>query len=83
MAQQEHDVTALDAIEAGQMRTVEIEGQAVLLVRDGENVHALGAICPHAGAPLAGGVRCGDRLVCPWHKATFSLHAGAVPEPPA
>ena len=83
MAQHEHDVTALDAIEAGQMRAVEIEGQSVLLVRDGESVHALGATCPHAGGPLAEGVRCGDRLVCPWHKATFSLRTGAVLEPPA
>ncbi len=83
MAQQEHNVTALDAIEAGQMRAVEIEGQSVLLVRDGESVHALGATCPHAGGPLAEGVRCGDRLVCPWHKAAFSLRTGAVLEPPA
>ncbi len=83
MAQHEHDVTALEAIEAGQMRVVEIEGQSVLLVRDGEYVHALGANCPHAGGPLAEGVRCGDRLVCPWHKATFSLRTGAVLEPPA
>jgi apoptosis-inducing factor 3 len=83
MAQHEHDVTTLDAIEAGQMRVVEIEGQSVLLVRDGEYVHALGANCPHAGGPLAEGVRCGDRLVCPWHKATFSLRTGAVLEPPA
>jgi NADPH-dependent 2,4-dienoyl-CoA reductase/sulfur reductase-like enzyme/nitrite reductase/ring-hydroxylating ferredoxin subunit len=84
MTQHEHDVTAaLDAIEPGQMRAVEIEGQSVLLVRDGETVHALGATCPHAGGPLAEGVRCGDRLVCPWHKATFSLNTGTVLEPPA
>jgi apoptosis-inducing factor 3 len=83
MAQQEHDVTALDAMEGGQMRAVEIEGQSVLLVRDGESVRALGATCPHAGGPLVEGVRCGDRLVCPWHKATFSLRTGAVLEPPA
>ena len=83
MAQHEHNVTALDALEAGQMRAVEIEGQSVLLVRDGENVHALGATCPHAGGPLAEGVRCGDRLVCPWHKAAFSLRTGAVLDPPA
>jgi apoptosis-inducing factor 3 len=83
MAQQEHEVISLDAIEVEQMRAVEIEGQSVLLVRDGESVHALGATCPHAGGPLVEGVRCGDRIVCPWHKATFSLRTGAVLEPPA
>jgi apoptosis-inducing factor 3 len=83
MAQQEHAVTAVDAIECGQMRAFEVDGQSVLLVQDGESVHAVGAICPHAGGPLVEGVRCGDRIVCPWHKATFSLRNGAVLEPPA
>ena len=39
--------------------------------------------CPHAGAPLAEGVRDGGRIICPWHKATFCLRTGAVLEPPA
>ncbi|HUB48115.1 MAG TPA: Rieske 2Fe-2S domain-containing protein [Acetobacteraceae bacterium] len=83
MAEQEHDVAAFEAITPGDMQTIEIEGQTILLVRDNEIVHALGATCPHAGGPLAQGVRCGDRLVCPWHKATFSMRTGAVLEPPA
>jgi NADPH-dependent 2,4-dienoyl-CoA reductase/sulfur reductase-like enzyme/nitrite reductase/ring-hydroxylating ferredoxin subunit len=65
------------------MRPVEVEGTKVLLVRDGDAVHAVGATCPHAGGPLAEGVRRGDRLVCPWHKATFCIRTGAVLEPPA
>lgn len=65
------------------MRTVEIEGAKILLARDGGAVRAVGATCPHAGGPLAEGVRNGTRVVCPWHKATFCLRTGAVLEPPA
>ncbi|MSE16117.1 Rieske 2Fe-2S domain-containing protein, partial [Pantoea agglomerans] len=39
----------------------------VLLIRDGDNVRAYQAKCPHAGAPLEQGAICSDRLVCPWH----------------
>jgi len=55
----------------------------VLLIRDGDVVHAYQAECPHAGAPLEHGAVCGRRLVCPWHKATFDIGSGALLEPPA
>ena len=83
MTHQEHDVAALDAIAPGQMQVVEIGGQTILLLRDGEIVRAVGATCPHAGGPLADGLLCGDRIVCPWHKATFSTRTGELREPPA
>lgn len=55
----------------------------VLLVRRGDTVRAYAGTCPHAGAPLEQGALCGDRLVCPWHKAVFALDDGALLEPPA
>lgn len=83
MAQQEHDVAAFDALAPGQMQSVDIEGQPVLLFRDDQTVCAVGGTCPHAGGLLVEGVRYGDRIVCPWHKATFSVRTGALLEPPA
>ena len=83
MPQREHDVASLDQLASGGMHRVEVDGTALLLLREGETVHALGATCPHAGGKLAEGVRRGDRIVCPWHKATFCIHTGAVLEPPA
>ena len=83
MPQQEIEVAVLEAIEPGGMRQVEMDGEKILLVRDGDTVHAIGAICPHAGAPLVQGVRNGDRIVCPWHKAAFCIRTGAVLDPPA
>ncbi|WP_312056857.1 FAD-dependent oxidoreductase [Pantoea brenneri] len=53
----------------------------ILLIRDGESVRAYQAKCPHAGAPLEQGAICGDRLVCPWHKAAFDLADGRMCEP--
>jgi len=53
----------------------------LLLIRDGEQVRAYQATCPHAGAPLEQGAICGDRLVCPWHKAAFNLADGSMCEP--
>lgn len=83
MSQHEVEVAALGAVEPGGMKQVEVDGEKVLLLRDGDAVHAVGATCPHAGGPLAEGVRNGDRIVCPWHKAAFCIRTGAVQDPPA
>jgi apoptosis-inducing factor 3 len=54
----------------------------ILLVRDGDTVHAFSADCPHAGAPLEEGAICNGRIVCPWHKGTFEIRDGSLVEPP-
>jgi nitrite reductase/ring-hydroxylating ferredoxin subunit/thioredoxin reductase len=79
----EHDVAGLTDLADAGMLPVAVEDCQVLLIRDGETVHAVGGTCPHAGAPLEQGVRNGDRIVCPWHKATFCIRTGALLEPPA
>ena len=83
MPQHEVEVAVLESIEPGGMKQVELGGETILLLRDGDAVHAVGAVCPHAGAPLAEGVRHGGRIVCPWHKAAFCIRTGAVLDPPA
>jgi NADPH-dependent 2,4-dienoyl-CoA reductase/sulfur reductase-like enzyme/nitrite reductase/ring-hydroxylating ferredoxin subunit len=54
----------------------------ILLVRQGDEVRAFTADCPHAGAPLEQGALCNGRIVCPWHKGTFDATDGSVIEPP-
>ncbi|WP_428488058.1 FAD-dependent oxidoreductase [Rhodopila sp.] len=83
MPRREYEVARLDDLPAGAMQPIEVEGDKILLIRDGVDVHAVDATCPHAGAPLVEGVRHGNRLVCPWHKATFCIQTGTVLEPPA
>lgn len=59
------------------------EGEAVMLVRRGDEVLAIGATCTHYGGPLAEGRIDGDRVFCPWHHACFSLRSGEALEAPA
>ncbi|MEO9067765.1 MAG: Rieske 2Fe-2S domain-containing protein, partial [Caldimonas sp.] len=55
----------------------------MILVRQGEVIHAVGAICTHYGAPLADGLLVEDTVRCPWHHACFSLRSGEVLRAPA
>jgi apoptosis-inducing factor 3 len=79
----DHDVAKLDELPEGKPYPVDIEGTAILMYREGTSVSAIGATCPHAGAPLAEGIRDGHRLFCPWHKAEFCLRTGKYLAPPA
>jgi apoptosis-inducing factor 3 len=62
---------------------VKIGDTPIMLVREGDTVHAYTADCPHAGAPLEKGGICNGRIVCPWHKGTFEISDGSLVEPPA
>jgi apoptosis-inducing factor 3 len=76
-------VARLSKLADGEHRGVDVEGTSILLYRSGTVVIALQGTCPHAGAPLADGIRDNDRLICPWHKAEFCLKTGKYRAPPA
>src|SRR5215207_11605063 len=67
----------------GEMKEVSAGETRILLARVGDNFHAVSAVCPHYGAPLAEGALCGTRVVCPWHHAAFDVASGNLEEPPA
>jgi apoptosis-inducing factor 3 len=76
-------VANISDLRDGEMKEVLAGETRVLLARAGDRFHAVSATCPHYGAPLADGVLCGTRLVCPWHHAAFNIVNGDNEEPPA
>jgi NADPH-dependent 2,4-dienoyl-CoA reductase/sulfur reductase-like enzyme/nitrite reductase/ring-hydroxylating ferredoxin subunit len=74
---------ALDQLPDGGRLLGHSGGEAVLVVRRGEEIFAVGATCTHYGGPLAEGVVVGDTVRCPWHHACFSLHTGEALRAPA
>src|SRR3954469_10121802 len=56
---------------------------AIVVVRQGDRAHAIGAFCTHYHGPLAEGLVVGDTIRCPWHHACFSLHTGEAIAAPA
>jgi nitrite reductase/ring-hydroxylating ferredoxin subunit/uncharacterized membrane protein len=56
----------------------------LVVVRIGGTVHALHAVCAHAGGPLdKGSVTPDGCLECPWHASRFRLTDGAVRRGPS
>jgi len=65
---------------------VQVDGEGVMVVRDGERLFAVASRCSHQGAPLQKGpLRFGslDQVTCPIHGSVFSLADGRVLRGPA
>lgn len=75
-------VAKVDELQNGQMQQVAVGDSQILLSKIEDKFYATGAFCSHYGAPLAKGVLCGERIVCPWHNACFNAIAGQQEEPP-
>ncbi|MGH2634616.1 MAG: Rieske (2Fe-2S) protein [Actinomycetota bacterium] len=82
-------VTALplDLLRDRRPARVSVDGDDVLLVRDGDRLFAIGNRCTHQGAPLSTGrVTFAGSLAsvtCPAHGSTFDLQTGRVLRSPA
>ena len=70
-------------LEDGRPRVVRAGDTEVLLVRDGNRLHALWASCTHECGPLAEGRFADGNVTCPWHGSTFRLADGKVVRGPA
>ena len=73
----------ISTVPDGTMLLGHVRGEAVLLVRRGDEVFAIGAFCTHYGAPLGGGLLVGGTVRCPWHHACFSVSTGEALRAPA
>lgn len=50
----------------------------VLITRYQGKLYAVGNYCSHFGAPMSTGQLFDDKVVCPWHAASFSVVTGAL-----
>jgi nitrite reductase/ring-hydroxylating ferredoxin subunit len=50
--------------------------QALVLVREGETIHAMHDVCAHAGGPLSEGRIVDGCIECPWHFSRYELATG-------
>ena len=55
----------------------------LVVVRQGDTVHALHAVCAHAGGPLDQGTIVDGCVECPWHASRFRLTDGLVRQGPS
>lgn len=74
---------AMAELQVGVPFSGHIGGVAVLLLRKGDTVAAVGASCPHWHLPLVGGLVVAGTLRCPFHHACFDVETGLVLSGPA
>jgi nitrite reductase/ring-hydroxylating ferredoxin subunit len=78
------DVLDLTALPEASPRKMRAGINDLVVVRLGETIHALHAVCAHAGGPLAEGTVTPDGcLECPWHQSRFRLADGALRHGPS
>ncbi len=76
-------ISKADIADGGMKSFKQDDDSIILITRDDNSYHAFDGKCPHAGANLGDGLRCGNRVVCPWHHATFDSTDGTLLEPVA
>jgi nitrite reductase/ring-hydroxylating ferredoxin subunit len=87
------DVGTPDELSEGEPTRRVVGDVGVLLVKRGQQVHALADRCAHASGPLhegrittgprSDGTGSADCVVCPWHGSVFRLATGEVVHGPA
>ena len=65
------------------MKAVDVDGVALVIVRQGGNVYALSNTCVHRGGSLADGELLDGCVECPLHSSRFALEDGSVEQGPA
>jgi nitrite reductase/ring-hydroxylating ferredoxin subunit len=73
----------LDDVPPGMLRSVDIDGQPVVLANVDGTIYALSGVCSHADGPLGRGKLRGDVLECPFHGGRFAVRSGRAVMLPA
>ncbi|WP_176256778.1 aromatic ring-hydroxylating oxygenase subunit alpha [Derxia lacustris] len=65
----------------GDYQTLNLLGELMVIVNDGERIRVLSRICPHRWAPLVEGCGNARSFACPFHKWTFALDGKCLNAP--
>ena len=65
------------------LKSVEIEGKLILVVKLAESFFAIGNKCTHRGCKLSTGKLDGETVRCPCHGSVFNVRTGDVVKGPA
>jgi len=76
-------VTDLDALPEATPTKMRAGINDLVVVRLGDTIHALHAVCAHAGGPLDQGTIVDGCVECPWHASRFRLSDGLVRQGPS
>ncbi|MBO1530824.1 FAD-dependent oxidoreductase [Psychrobacter sp. F1192] len=76
-------ISKADIPDGGMKSYKQDDDSIILITRDEDEFSAFDGKCPHAGADLGEGLRCGNRVVCPWHHGSFDSRDGTLLEPVA
>ena len=76
-------VADVGELSPGDMKTVEVGEEQILIVNINGNIHACDDICSHAYASLSEGDLNGEEVECPLHGSAFNVTTGEVLTPPA
>jgi len=72
-------VCELDDIEPGRGVVSYVNGAELAIMRDGDDVFALGNLCPHRGGQIGDGHVEDGKAICPLHSWDFDLRTGISP----
>ena len=81
----EVEIDFADGLKDGEMKELKVgpkDEDKVLISRVQGKIYAVGNYCSHFGAPLGTGLMFDDKVMCPWHAASFSVVTGAVENAP-
>ncbi len=74
---------SLQSVPDGGVVLGRVDTEAAIMVRQGDALFAVGALCTHYHGALADGLVVGDTVRCPLHHACFSLRTGEALRAPA
>ena len=77
------DVCSVSDLGAGERLEIELGKFSVILLKVGDQFHAIGNLCTHDNGPIGEGEIEGDEIICPRHGARFDINSGKATHLPA